>query len=390
MAVSDVTSPAHVMFSPIVDLDTGEVVAVETHGGPEPGEAETVPPAVPPAGRPGGADGDVRRALRAARMTAETRTRLPLLLTLRAETVAEGRRPLTTLHHGLAETGRRPHEVIVCVFGGFAPAQRPLVRSGISGLHAAGYLTAFAGVGAAHAPLDILLEGPPYLLKLDAELARSAARDPRHRALVEALVMVARRIGGHVLAPGVAGEEQLARLRALGVRLAQGPLLTPAGWRPATGAAQVPVPVPPAEVVTSSGPIAPELIGPRVTEFLLPAVTMPDTVTADSVLTVLSSERGTTSIVLVDEQQRPRYSIDRTRFLLAVSGPYGHALHAQKPAARLADAPCLVPRTVPAIAALRAAGDAGDRAYDDLVVVDEVGRCIGVVRVSDLIRGVTR
>src|SRR5689334_14127384 len=135
VAISDVVSPAHVMFSPVVDLDTGEVVAVETHGGPEPSESDVARPS------PGAAsDGDIRRLLRAARMTAETRTRLPLLLTLRAETVAEGRGPLTSLHQGLAEVGRRPHEVILCVFGGFAPAQRPLIKSMISALHAAGYL----------------------------------------------------------------------------------------------------------------------------------------------------------------------------------------------------------------------------------------------------------
>jgi Mg/Co/Ni transporter MgtE len=38
------------------------------------------------------------------------------------------------------------------------------------------------------------------------------------------------------------------------------------------------------------------------------------------------------------------------------------------------------------IAALRAAGDSKERVYDDLVVIDEVGRCLGVVRVADLIR----
>ena len=31
-----------------------------------------------------------------------------------------------------------------------------------------------------------------------------------------------------------------------------------------------------------------------------------------------------------------------------------------------------------------------ERVYDDLVVVDEVGRCLGIVRVADLIRGLSR
>jgi CBS domain containing-hemolysin-like protein len=116
---------------------------------------------------------------------------------------------------------------------------------------------------------------------------------------------------------------------------------------------------------------------------------MPETATADDVLTAFNAERGVTSVVLVDAHQRPRHTIDRTRFLLAVSGPYGHALHAHKPAARLADPPRLVPRTVPAIAALRAAGKEDERVYDDLVVTDEVGRCLGIVRVGDLIRSLS-
>jgi EAL domain-containing protein (putative c-di-GMP-specific phosphodiesterase class I) len=376
VSVSDVLTPERVAFSPVVDLGMGEVVAVETHGGPDPAKHAMTDPA----------EDDVRRVLRAARATAETKTHLPLMLTMKAETVAGGQHPLTMLHHGLLETGRRPQEVILCLFGGFAPAQRPIIRAGIHSLHSAGYLIGFAGVGAAHAPLDVMLDAHPYVVKLDTELTRRAAADPRQSALVEAIVTMAHRIGSHVLAPGVASEEHLQQLRAMRVRLAQGPLLTPAGWRPAMG---VKVPIPMGSEPPPDRPRLEETLGPRVSEFVLPAVTMPVTVRSEDVLTVLNADRGTTSIVLVDEHQRPRYSIDRTRFLLAVSGAYGHALHAQKPAFRLADPPRLVPRTVPAIAALRAAGEATERVYDDLVITDEVGRCLGVVRVSDLIRTVT-
>ena len=130
-------------------------------------------------------------------------------------------------------------------------------------------------------------------------------------------------------------------------------------------------------------------LGPRVTEFMLPATVMPENATADEVFSAFDAEPNTTSVVLVDQAQRPRYTVDRTRFLLKFAGAYGHALHAHKPAARLADAPRPVPRTVPAIAALRAAGDDAGRVYDDLVVVDEVGRCMGIARVGDLIRSLS-
>ncbi|WP_395106323.1 hypothetical protein [Actinomadura sp. SCN-SB] len=126
-----------------------------------------------------------------------------------------------------------------------------------------------------------------------------------------------------------------------------------------------------------------------MSEFTLPAVTVRHDATADEVLDVLNAETGTTSVVLIDGRQRPLATVDRTRFLLRLSGAYGHALYAHKPASLLADPPRLVPRTVPAVAALRAAGQEGDRVYDDLVVTDEVGRCLGIVRVADLIRGLS-
>jgi EAL domain-containing protein (putative c-di-GMP-specific phosphodiesterase class I) len=364
------------VFQPIVDLDTGAVIAVETH--PTPSPAGAAQPRLDPV------DEDIRRAVLAARLTSEFGTRLPLQIVVRAETVARGMDALVPLHRGLLESGRRPNEILVCVSGGFAPSERATVSAALRDLRKAGYLLGFAGLGSAHAPLDLLVDDTPYLVKLDPELARRASSEHRRSAVVSTLVGLSRRLGTHVLAPGLATEEQLVHLRGLGVRLVQGPLLAPWDWHPGMG---VRVPVLPRG--SAPEPERESGVGARVSEFTLPAVTMPDTTTADEILTILNAERGTTSVVLVDTGQRPRYTVDRTRFLLSISGPYGHALHAHKPAARLADPPRLVPRTVPAIAALRAAGKDEERVYDDLVVTDEVGRCLGIVRVGDLIRSLS-
>ncbi|WP_119730678.1 MULTISPECIES: EAL domain-containing protein [Thermomonospora] len=372
----DVLLPAPAVFHPVVDLGTGAVVAVAAHC-----EPAGPPPAYPMADP---AREDVRRAVLAARAVVELGTSLPLQLSLRAETIAHGRHTLVELHQRLAETGRRPGEIIFCVTGGFAPAQRPLVSAALHDLRKAGYLVGLAGLGAVHAPLDLLADASPYLVRLDQELARRAVSDPRRSALVASLVELAHRIGTHVLAPGLATEEQVLHARRLGVRLVQGPALAPPEWRPGM---RVTVPV-----AAREEPAAPAMgpdVGPRVSEFTLPAVTMPTSATADEVLNAFNAEPSTSSIVLVDEYQRPRHTVDRTRFLLKLSGAYGHALHAHKPAARLADPPRLVPKTVPAIAALRAAGRDDDRVYDDLVVTDEVGRTLGIVRVGDLIRSLS-
>lgn len=366
------------MFQPVVDLDTGTVIAVETH--------PTATFVTDPYPRADPVDEDVRRAILAGRRTAELGTRLPLQIIVKAETIARGMDALVPLHSGLTQSGRRPNEILVCMTGGFAPAQRPLVSAALRELRKTGYLIGIAGLGTSHAPMDLLVDDTPYLVKLDPELARRACSERRRSDLVEALVRLARRMGTHVLAPGLATEDQLFHLRGLGVRLVQGPLLAPADWHPGRG---VTVPVLPRKSESALELRGESGVGARVSEFTLPAVTMPETATADDVLTAFNAERGVTSVVLVDAHQRPRHTIDRTRFLLAVSGPYGHALHAHKPAARLADPPRLVPRTVPAIAALRAAGKEDERVYDDLVVTDEVGRCLGIVRVGDLIRSLS-
>jgi EAL domain-containing protein (putative c-di-GMP-specific phosphodiesterase class I) len=365
------------VFQPVVDLDTGAVVAVEPHTGPS---AEPTGPL-----RPDPAAEDVRRTLGAARAAADVGTHLPLQLGLRAETLAQGESILNELHHGLGGAGRRPNEVIICVTGGFPPVQRPAVAAAVQGLRRAGYLVGLGGFGAAHAPLDMLVDTVPYLVKLDPDLARRTTADPRRSALVTTLVELAHRIGTRVLAPGLATEDQVLHVRELGVRLVQGPVLAPPEWRPGM---RVTVPVTAREEPHAAGRSGVDL-GPRVSEFTLPAMTLRLDVTADDVLTALNAETGATSVVLVDDQQRPKATVDRTRFLLQLSGAYGHALHAHKPALRLADAPRLVPRTVPAIAALRAAGREDERVYDDLVVTDEVGRCLGIVRVGDLIRSLS-
>jgi EAL domain-containing protein (putative c-di-GMP-specific phosphodiesterase class I) len=348
-----------IAFQPIIDLDTGTVVAVS---------------APAPMGHVTELESDVDRAILAAHATSQRETLLPLHVFLRAHTLADNR-SMDRLHHTLTNLGRRPGGVIVSVsglFGGMPPAE---AAARLSRLRAVGYLIAIERV--ADLPSRFVAEVAPSVLTLDPELSRRAAADPRRAALVDGLVSMGRRTGGHVLAPGIVDDDQLVKLRGLGVRLAQGPLLAAPDWRPG-----VPVSV-------HLGSRETDRLGPRVTEFMLPATVLPDNATADAVFSAFNADPNTTSVVLVDPAQRPKYTVDRTRFLLKLAGAYGHALHAHKPATRLADPPRLVPRTVPAIAALRAAGDDAARVYDDLVVVDEVGRCMGIARVGDLIRSLS-
>jgi EAL domain-containing protein (putative c-di-GMP-specific phosphodiesterase class I) len=362
---SDAGRPGSPLFLPIIDLDTGGVVAVEVICEARPGE-----PAI---------GVTVNGVLAAAREEAM----LPLVLPIPATAVIGGSAGVAPLHEAMRVCHRRPREVILIIEGDVSPADRASLLSGIDGLRAMGYLIAFGGIGTAHLPLDMIADASPYVIVLSGDLLGRVPRDPRRGALVESLVGLARGIGAHVLAPGLRDEAQLATVRGWGIRLAHGPLLAPLDWRPSQGHGRVhvPLPVPEATLVTA-------MLGPRVQEFLLPAVTLPADSMAEEVVGVLSAEPSITSVILVDEYQRPQGSIDRSRFLLFMAGAYGHALHAKKPARRLADTAKVVAKTTPAIAAMQVAGYDNARVYDDLVVVDEVGRCMGIVRVGDLIRHV--
>ncbi|WP_307845604.1 EAL domain-containing protein [Planomonospora sp. ID67723] len=349
--------------TPIVDLDTGGVVALQAVGGD--------------LGDGGSGHGDVVALARTVLDVSRSEALLPLVLTLPTAAVISGSAALAPLHEALRLSGRRPREIILMLRGGFAETDRRALVVGLDGLRAIGYLIAVGDLGTAHLPLDLLTDTSPYLTVLSPRLMARIPHDPRRAALAGSLAALARSVGAHVLAPGVTGEAQLSAVRSWGVRLAQGPLLAPGP----SGRIHVPPPVVEAEP-------AQLLLGPRVQEFLLPAVTLPEQATSEDAVEVFSSEPSITSVILVDEYQRPKGSLDRSRFLLSIASRFGHALHGKKPAVRLADTVRAVPKTTPAIAAMQVAGRDAERVYDDLVVTDEVGRCMGIVRVSDLIRQV--
>ncbi|GAA0919945.1 hypothetical protein GCM10009560_17820 [Nonomuraea longicatena] len=320
----------------MVDLDTGSVIAVHAVG------------AIPPGP-------------------------LPLLLDLPVRVVLSGAGALAPLHEALRRAGRHPREVVLTLDGACSDAEHPVLKAGLDGLRAHGYLLAFSGSGGV--PFEVAAQAAPYLLTLEPELVGRLPRDHRSVAVARAAATLARGLGARLLAPAVETEAELDAARRCGAGLAHGPLLAPGP----DGRVRVPLP--------AEGE-APEsfAIGPRVHELLLPAVTLPEQASAEQVVEAFGHEPSITSVILVDEYRRPRGSLDRSRFLLAIAARYGHALHGRKPARRLADPPRTVPKTTAAVAAMRLAGRDPDRVYDDLVVTDELNRCLGIVRVSDLIR----
>jgi diguanylate cyclase (GGDEF)-like protein len=355
---------------------TGRLLALEALARPDTGDIHDVLRDAAHAGRLVEVDAE----LAAGAVRAATTAGVPLHVNVLARTVTRPHDLLRALRPALRATGRQPADVTVEVTPPFGGLSRDALVDGLNTLRQQGFRLAFDGAGDGDLPLSIIADVVPDMVKLDAYLLHGVPGNPAVVALIEALGHLAGRTGIRLAAVGVESEEQLAVLSKLGVPVAQGNLMAAASTGPPTYVAP--------KITRLDGvPAGPG--GPLVADLVHPAVVMPESVTSEDVRQVFVESPEVTSVVLVDSTTRPRWTLNRSRFLLAVTGPYGHALHASKPAARHADPPRTIRADASSIELLEAVGETeGARAGDDVVAVDAAGRCVGIVRLSEVVRGV--
>ncbi|MFI7405773.1 EAL domain-containing protein [Streptomyces sp. NPDC049541] len=349
-------------FQPVVNLTTGGVAGLEILARPETGDI------LAEARRDPELDG--RLAVLAVRAAAHKETLLPLHVNVFAGTLAD-LGGLTPLHTAVREAGRLPWEVTIDIGPPYTHVPQQALLEAVSALRAQGFRISADGVGDGDLPLRLLIDMGPDLVKLDASLlARPAA--------VKAMRTLCEQLGALLSVEGVETELQCAAAVSAGAQLAQGELFAPPARLPAAD-----VYVPP----RSPGAVALPRSGPSVLEFVRPAALLPATASAGQVRALLTGAPEVSGVLLVDAHGRPVRSVHRSRFLLSMSGRYGHALYADRPAAKLGDAPRMVgvDATAWEVLDVVAVGDRG-RTSDDVAVVDRTGRCVGVVRLADLVR----
>ncbi|MGH3788948.1 MAG: EAL domain-containing protein [Pseudonocardiaceae bacterium] len=372
-------------FQPLINLHTGGVVAIEMLARPAQGDVGSLLSRAAQAGELENVD--VRLAVAAAHCSAEHETLLLLHLNLMADTIVAEAGALAPLHHALDSTGRQPSQTVLEINPSHAALKPKLLFAGLQRLRRLGYGIALDGVGAGNYPLAVMAEARPDLIKMDREIVAGLPRDSSCVAVLEALQYLASRIGAQLVAEGVEGREQVATLREYGVGIAQGNLFgaphrRPVTYLPISGITEFRAPVLPAR---TGG-----LPGSRITDFMHPAVTLPVSATGEEVRTVFSDHPAINGVVLVDDGGKPCFTLDRNRFLLAVSGTYGHALYAQRDAARLGDEPRVLESSSGAMAALELVRSSeARRRCDDIVVLGTDGRCAGAVCIGDVLQGVT-
>ncbi|MGW5643528.1 EAL domain-containing protein [Saccharopolyspora sp. NPDC003752] len=374
----------HVAYQPLVNIRLGGIVAIEVL----PRSADRPPRPNNPDAQFAPVDQDLRLIVRAIRAAADRRVWLPLHLTIQARTVVSDPSALMDVRRALWSAGRQEHEVTLEIRPPLGQLDPDRLLAQVDELRDCGFRIALGGVGVDSLPPTLVTDLRPDLLKIAPGVLRGFPERHGRLAILESIRHLAEAAGSTLVVDGVDHQQQFEAVHRLGIRLMQGTLLAPASEKPPE-TTQISVPVreipgvPNRETTTVAA-------GPLATEFLSPATALPADALADEARRTFAERPEISGIVLVDEDQRPQQTLDRNRFLLAVTGPYGHALHAHKPASRLADKPRIVTTSTTAAETLRLVTSSDpNRVYDDAVVVDEAGRCLGVVRASDLVRGVT-
>ncbi|MFI9646769.1 GGDEF domain-containing protein [Streptomyces sp. NPDC052040] len=349
-------------FQPVVNLTTGGVTALEILARPETGDI------LAEARRDPELDG--RLAASAVGAAARMDALLPLHVNVFAGTLAD-LGGLAALVDAVREAGRLPWEVTVDVGPPYTHVPHRALLEAVAVLRGEGFRICADGIGDGDLPLRLLSDLAPDLMKLDVSLVARPAAVRGMRTLCEEL-------GALLSVEGVETERQCAAVTAAGAQWAQGDLFAP------------PSRLPTADVYlpgrTAAVPPAPRT-GPSVRQFLRPAALLPATASAGQVRALLTGSPEVSGVLLVDPDGVPVRSVHRSRFLLSMSGPYGHALYADRPAAKLGDPPRTVGVGATAWEVLDVVADGErDRTSDDVAVVDHDGRCVGVVRLADLVR----
>ncbi|MET9903028.1 GGDEF domain-containing protein [Streptomyces sp. NPDC006446] len=359
------TDTVRFAFQPVVNLTTGGVAALEILARPESGDI------LAQARRDPELDG--RLAALAIRAAARKETLLPLHVNVFAGTLADLGR-LSALRNAVREAGRLPWEVTVDIGPPYTHVPQQALLEAVAVVREEGFRICADGIGDGDVPLRLLTDLAPELMKLDASLLSRPAAVRAMRTLCEQL-------GALLSVEGVETERQCAAAVSAGAQLAQGELFAPPARLPS---ADVYVPA------LSPGAVTTPRSGPSVRQFVRPAALLPAAASAGQVRALLTGSPDVSGVLLVNPSGIPVRSVHRSRFLLSMSGRYGHALYADRPAARLGDPPRTVGVDATAWEVLDVVADGDrDRTSDDVAVVDRYGRCVGVVRLADLVRALS-
>jgi diguanylate cyclase (GGDEF)-like protein len=129
---------------------------------------------------------------------------------------------LEVVEECLARSGLPPHRLELEVTEGVLLEDSGAVLATMMALRAAGVAITLDDFGTGHAGLSYLRRFPFDKIKIDRSFVRNLGTDQQSEAIVEAILLLGRRLNLRVVAEGVEDETQLQRLRELRCPLVQG------------------------------------------------------------------------------------------------------------------------------------------------------------------------
>ncbi len=220
----------HSVFQPVVDLESGRVVAFEAYARGPQGSMFSMPRVMFSVGREAGLAGELDRVCRysAIESIAKTSERPGLLfINTAAESLVDPEWSSPETMAALERAGLSPAQIVLDVPEGELSADPSLYRDAIESLRAVGYRLSLDDIGSSARSVALVEQLRPDYLKFDLTLVRGLGQDQLRRELVRSLVQLAERAGAQLVAERVETDEERRSLIACGARWGQGYFFAP-------------------------------------------------------------------------------------------------------------------------------------------------------------------
>ncbi len=234
-------SAVHVLFQPVVELESGRVVGYEALARGPKDSAFEAPSAMFSASTRAGLSGELDRVCREAALRDSARFEgggelfVNVLPGSLDDTSWLAAQPPTS-----GQDYRERWRLVLEVSERALDGNGERFAGSVEAIRAAGFSLALDDVGTGYGSIAMLERMRPDYLKVDASIVRGIERNLIKREVLSSLLLIAERIGARVVAEGVETEQELAALRDVGAQLGQGylfagPSAVPGGSDPDTG-----------------------------------------------------------------------------------------------------------------------------------------------------------
>ena len=290
----------------------------------------------------------------------------------------------------LADVGLASHQVVVEITENATSLDYAFLRKAVAGLRAVGIEVALDDLGEGFSSLRMWSELKPAFVKIDKHFIASIHQDPHKVQFVRSIRQLAEGAHSCVIAEGVESASELAVLKDLGIRYAQGYLI----GRPSP----VPIRMPPREVeaclqsgTVSVFPMLQARDGLHVSADRL-VVTAPcvSPKTASEDVLELMMQHPELHAVAVVEKDMPIGIIHRPALLDRFISLYGRELHGRKPCRDLMETdPLIVDKATRMSELSELVVNKGKTAFTQGFIITDEGRYLGLGSGFDLMREVT-